>query len=145
MLETSQGFAAEVRHLVEILRSKEPQAQTILVTATMSTAVKKLVTAFLPDLQRIEAEGFHKPVPTARHEFRPLAPGQDKMQLLLETLQSDVVKGRKVLVFCNSMDSCRAVEHTVRERDMPTVCYHGEMPIAARKEAMAQFAGEDQA
>jgi superfamily II DNA/RNA helicase len=142
MLEASGGFAAEVRQLVSILRSKDPPAQTVLVTATMSKAVKQLVTAFLPDLTRIEAAGFHKPVATARHEFRPLMPGGDKMQLLLEVLQSDVAKGRKVLVFCNSMDSCRAVEHTVRERDMPTVCYHGDMPISARKESMAQFAGE---
>lgn len=141
MLEAGGGFAAEVRQLVSILRSKDPPAQTVLVTATMSKAVKQLVTAFLPDLIRIEAAGFHKPVATARHEFRLLSPGGDKMQLLLEVLQSDVAKGRKVVVFCNSMNSCRAVEHTVRERDMPTVCYHGDMPISARKEAMAQFAG----
>jgi superfamily II DNA/RNA helicase len=144
MLESGQGFAEEVRHLVNIMRAKDPPAQTILVTATMSKAVKQLVGSYLPELQRIEAEGFHKPVATARHDFRPLQPGGDKMQQLLEVVQSDVAKGRKVLVFCNSMDSCRAVEHNMRERDVPTVCYHGEMPIPARKEAMAQFAGEEQ-
>jgi superfamily II DNA/RNA helicase len=63
------------------------------------------------------------------------------MQVLLELLQSDMTKGRKALVFCSSMDSCRAVEHTMRERDIDTVCYHGEMPIQARKQSMAQFAG----
>lgn len=142
MLEAGKGFAQEVRHFVNILRAKEPPAQTILVTATMSKAVKQLVTVFLPELQRIEAAGFHQAVSTARHDFRPLPAGQDKMQLLLEVLQSDVNKGRKTLVFCSSMDSCRAVEHTVRERDIPTVCYHGDMPIPLRKDAMARFAGE---
>lgn len=142
MLEAGKGFQAEVRHLVDILRNKaQHPAQTILVSATMTKAVKQLVSAFLPDLQRIEAAGFHRPAAGASHDFRPLTPGGDKMQQLLEVLQSDVAKGRKVLVFCNSMDSCRAVEHTCRERDMPTVCYHGDMPIQARKDAMVQFAG----
>lgn len=49
---------------------------------------------------------------------------------------------RKVLVFCGSVGSCRAVEHFCQDRDLPTVCYHGDMPIAARKESMAAFAGE---
>jgi superfamily II DNA/RNA helicase len=55
--------------------------------------------------------------------------------------QGDVTKRRKVLVFCSSMDSCRAVEHSCQDRDLPTVCYHGDMPIDARRESMAAFAG----
>ena len=40
------------------------------------------------------------------------------------------------------MDSCRAVHHFVTERDIPAVCYHGDMPIPERKEAMLAFAGK---
>jgi len=58
-------------------------------------------------------------------------------------VQGDVRKRRKVLVFCGSVDSCRAVEHHCQEQDLPTVCYHGDMPIASRKESMAAFAGEE--
>ena len=61
MLQSGKGFQAEVQRLVNILRGKSPPAQTILVSATMTKAVKQLVTAFIPDIQRIEAAGFHQP------------------------------------------------------------------------------------
>jgi hypothetical protein len=117
------------------------RAQVVLVSATMTKAVKRLADAQLPNLLRLEASGFHKPTAGARQEFRVLPPGGDKLQMLLELLQADVAKQRKVLVFCGSLDSCRAVEHSCADRDLPTVCYHGDMPIAARKESMALFAG----
>jgi superfamily II DNA/RNA helicase len=118
-----------------------PRLQVVLVSATMTKAVKRLADAQLPNLLRLEASGFHKPTAGARQEFRVLPPGGDKLQMLLEVLQADLAKKRKVLVFCGSMDSCRAVEHSCADRDLPTVCYHGDMPIAARKESMALFAG----
>ncbi len=60
-----------------------------------------------------------------------------RVQLLLP----DGRKPHKALVFCNSVDSCRAVEHHCREAGLPTLCYHGDMPVAARQESMAAFAG----
>lgn len=60
MLESGKGFQAEVSHLLNILKAKSPPAQTLLVSATMTTQVKQLVRGFLPDLTRIEAEGFHR-------------------------------------------------------------------------------------
>lgn len=115
--------------------------QVILVSATMTKAVKRLADTALPDLLRIEASNFHKPTAGAKQEFRVLPQGGDKLQMLLELLQADVRKQRRVLVFCGSMDSCRAVDHACQDSDLPTVCYHGEMPIHARKESMAAFAG----
>lgn len=38
--------------------------------------------------------------------------------------------------------SCRAVEHYCRDASIASVCYHGEMPIEARKASMATFAGQ---
>eukprot|EP00879_Flechtneria_rotunda_P025367 GHRR01026952.1.p1 GENE.GHRR01026952.1~~GHRR01026952.1.p1 ORF type:complete len:415 (+),score=141.71 GHRR01026952.1:145-1389(+) len=136
-----QGFGEEVTQVLDILKRKDPPAQVVLVSATMTRAVKRLADAQLPGLIRLEAAGFHKPTAGARQDFKVLPPGGDKLQLLLEVLQSDVRKRHKVLVFCKSVDSCRAVEHFCQDRDLPTVCYHGDMPIAARKESMAAFAG----
>jgi hypothetical protein len=58
-----------------------------------------------------------------------------------QVLEGEAKRKRRVLVFCNTMDSCRAVEHRCRERELPTVCYHGDMPPLLRKEAMHNFAG----
>lgn len=56
----------------------------------------------------------------------------------LQLLVGDARRGRKALVFCGSVDSCRAVEHAVREAELSCVCYHGEMQVQARQEAMAR-------
>ncbi len=52
-----------------------------------------------------------------------------------------LARNKKLLVFCNSVDSSRAVEHFCREQGMPTVCYNGEMTVTARQDAMVQFSG----
>eukprot|EP00983_Pelagomonas_calceolata_P125867 1161247-Pelagomonas_calceolata.AAC.1 len=52
-----------------------------------------------------------------------------------------LARGKKLLVFCNSVDSSRAVEYFCREQGMPAVCYNGEMTVAARQESMERFSG----
>ena len=59
----------------------------------------------------------------------------------VQVLAPDAKQQRKVLVFCNTVDSCRALEHHCREGGTPTVCYHGDMPVHLRQEAMRKFAG----
>jgi superfamily II DNA/RNA helicase len=76
-----------------------------------------------------------------RPHNQPLPPPRPPTTHAHHRHQPEASKGRKVLVFCNSMDSCRAVEHATQERGLPTVCYHGDMPLQARREAMAAFAG----
>lgn len=46
------------------------------------------------------------------------------------------------MVFCNTLDSCRATEHFLRERGLPTLCYHGDVPLDGRREAITQFTAE---
>lgn len=43
------------------------------------------------------------------------------------------------MVFCNSISSCRAVDHYLTEAGVPTVCFHGEMPAPMRKITIATF------
>lgn len=59
-----------------------------------------------------------------------------------QILAPDLRKMCRVMVFCNTMDSCRAIEHTLTELGVPTLCYHGEMPIDQRKETIKKFSGE---
>lgn len=46
------------------------------------------------------------------------------------------------MVFCNTLDSCRATEHYLREKDVHTRCYHGDVPLDGRREAIAEFTGD---
>jgi superfamily II DNA/RNA helicase len=53
-------------------------------------------------------------------------------------------RGKKLLVFCNTVDSSRAVEYYCREQGLSSVCYNGEMTVAARQESMAKFSAAGQ-
>ena len=46
---------------------------------------------------------------------------------------------KRVMVFCNSISSCRAVDHHLSEAGTPTVCFHGDMPAPMRKVTIATF------
>ena len=53
-----------------------------------------------------------------------------------------MTKGRRAMVFCNTLDSCRATEHFLREKDIQTCCYHGDIPLDGRREAIEEFTGD---
>jgi superfamily II DNA/RNA helicase len=86
-------------------------------------------------------DGLHRSLPNVKHEHVPVK-GKDKLALLAEVLQQHIRKPYKTLVFCNTIDSCRAVEYYMRdpttygsmigvnavEDVIDTVaCYHGEL------------------
>lgn len=139
-----RGFGEEVRQLLLTLKGKSTPVEVVLVSATMTKAVRRVVKEHLPGLKSIETSSLHKGVVGSRHGFSSVPPGGNKVDLLLEILEVEVRKNKKVLVFCNTMDSCRAVEHRCREQDIATVCYHGDMPLPQRKEAINMFAGHGQ-
>ena len=77
----------------------------------------------------------------SRHAFLPLPPGGNKLALLGEVLGADSRRAQKTLVFCNTVDSCRAVEHYAREEGLAAVCYHGDMPPEARQVRAGRVCG----
>ena len=60
----------------------------------------------------------------------------------VQVLGADVAKGRRVMVFCNTLNSCRATEHYLREKEIHTCCYHGDIPLDGRREAIQEFTGD---
>lgn len=64
---------------------------------------------------------------------------------MLQLAEGEQRRGRRVMVFCNTLDSCRAADHHLRERGLPTACYHGDVPLEGRRAAIAAFsvAAED--
>uniref|UniRef100_A0A0G4I0T6 Helicase ATP-binding domain-containing protein n=1 Tax=Chromera velia CCMP2878 TaxID=1169474 RepID=A0A0G4I0T6_9ALVE len=125
--------------------------QLILSTATLTAAARKLLEADkLPSIKFAEVPGLHLGVSSVRHDFVETK-GRDKLEVLRELLKGKLAadsqaerKGKpkpKTLVFCNTIKSCRAVEHALREMDMPSLSYHGEIPPAERKDNFDLFAG----
>ncbi|GAB4845196.1 hypothetical protein Ancab_038605 [Ancistrocladus abbreviatus] len=74
----------------------------------------------------------HKKVASARHDFIKLAGSENKLEALLQVLEPSLAKGNKVMVFCNTLDSSRAVDHFLSENQIYAVNYHGEVPAEQR-------------
>lgn len=49
----------------------------------------------------------------------------------------------RTLVFCNTVKSCRAAEFGLREVDIPTLSYHGEVPSDERTRNLDRFKAGD--
>jgi superfamily II DNA/RNA helicase len=58
---------------------------------------------------------------------------------VLVDLLKEHKKEDKVIVFCNTIDSCRSTEHFLREKGFTTSCYHGDIPPLERKQNYVDF------
>ncbi|CAL8470428.1 g9970 [Coccomyxa elongata] len=138
-----KGFGPEVKAVLGPLRSKAQPASAILVVATLSQAVRKLLDAEFPGLKRVETSSLHRGVLGARHSFLAAPPDSNKLDVLAQVVTGEAARGRRLMVFCNTLDSCRATEHHLRERGVPTLCYHGDIPLDGRRQAIAQFSAAE--
>lgn len=50
----------------------------------------------------------------------------------LQVLEPSLAKGNRVMVFCNTLNSSRAVDHYLSENQISAVNYHGEVPAEQR-------------
>ena len=138
-----RGFGPEVEAILKAVRSKPTPARCVLVSATMTKQVRKLVGENFPTIRTVETSSLHKGVVGARHTFLPVNAGVNKLDLAVQVVEGEVTRGKRVLLFANTLDSCRAAEHHLRECGVPTVCYHGDVPLVERKAAITQFADPD--
>ncbi|KAA6420269.1 MAG: DEAD-box ATP-dependent RNA helicase 39-like [Trebouxia sp. A1-2] len=135
-----RGFGPEVEKVLGPLRSKPEPAHCILVAATLTKPIRRLLEEKFPDMKRLETKSLHKGVAGARHTFLRQTPGQNKLDLLLQVVESEQRRGQKVMIFCNTLDSCRAADKYLQEHDLPSLSYHGDVPLDGRRQAIAAFA-----
>lgn len=47
---------------------------------------------------------------------------------------------KRTIIFCNTINSCRFLDHTLTELGFSTACYHGDIPVDQRPLNFARFA-----
>ncbi|KAL1535155.1 DEAD-box ATP-dependent RNA helicase 39 [Salvia divinorum] len=142
------GFGPDIRKFLAPLRSRASKLdglgfQTVLVTATMTTAVQKLVDEEFQGIAHLRTSSLHKKIASARHDFVKLSGSENKLEALLQVLEPSLAKGNRVMVFCNTLSSSRAVDHFLSENQISTVNYHGEVPAEQRVENLEKFKSND--
>ncbi|KAK1444287.1 dead-box ATP-dependent RNA helicase 50 domain containing protein [Babesia gibsoni] len=89
--------------------------------------------------QLVETAWVDRPNRGVTHEFRYLK-GEDKALELCNLLKYESARRcNKVLVFCNSIQSCRAVEYILRDAGLPATSLHGKIPIMQRRKYYEDF------
>ncbi|KAL5714730.1 DEAD-box ATP-dependent RNA helicase 39 [Ranunculus cassubicifolius] len=142
-----RGFGPDIRKFLaplknRALKSPDQGFQTILVTATMSKAVQALVDEEFEGIVHVRTSSLHKKIANARHDFIELKGDENKLEALIQVLEPSLSKGNRVMVFCNTLNSSRAVDHFLGENQIPTVNYHGEVPAEERVENLKKFKSE---
>ncbi|KAG9458770.1 hypothetical protein H6P81_003278 [Aristolochia fimbriata] len=142
------GFGPDIRKFVGPLKNRaskpdDPGFQTVLVSATMTKAVQKLVDEEFQGISHIRTSTLHKKIASARHDFIKLSGAENKLEALLQVLEPSLAKGNRVMVFCNTLNSSRAVDHFLSENQISTVNYHGEVPAEQRVENLKKFKSDD--
>ncbi|XP_010530131.1 PREDICTED: DEAD-box ATP-dependent RNA helicase 39 [Tarenaya hassleriana] len=143
-----RGFGPDIRKFLAPLknRASKPNGQgfqTVLVTATMTKAVQNLVDEEFQGIEHLRTSSLHKRIATARHDFIKLSGSENKLEALLQVLEPSLARGSKVMVFCNTLNSSRAVDHFLAENQISTVNYHGEVPAEQRVENLKKFKNEE--
>ncbi|KAL6838741.1 hypothetical protein ACP4OV_031455 [Aristida adscensionis] len=143
-----QGFGPDIRKFLAPLKNRAAKPgdqgfQTVLVTATMTKAVQKLIDEEFEGIVHLRTSTFQKRVATARHDFIKLSGAENKLEALMQVLEPSLAKGNKVMVFCNTLNSSRAVDHFLTENQISTVNYHGEVPAEERVENLNKFRNEE--
>lgn len=142
------GFGPDIRKFLGPLKNRAQKSdglgfQTVLVTATMTKGVQKLVDEEFQGIEHLRTSSLHKKIASARHDFLNLSGSENKLEALLQVLEPSLAKGNKVMVFCNTLNSSRAVDHFLSENQLSTVNYHGEVPAEQRVENLNKFKNED--
>ncbi|KAJ7969753.1 DEAD-box ATP-dependent RNA helicase [Quillaja saponaria] len=143
-----RGFGPDIRKFIGPLkhRASKPGGQafqTVLVTATMTKAVQNLVDEEFQGIVHLRTSTLHKKIASARHDFIKLSGSENKLESLLQVLEPSLTKGNRVMVFCNTLNSSRAVDHFLSENNVSTVNYHGEVPAEQRVENLNKFKSDD--
>ncbi|KAF6171002.1 hypothetical protein GIB67_028563 [Kingdonia uniflora] len=143
-----RGFGPDIRKFLSPLKNRASKSddqgfQTVLVTATMTLAVRKLIDEEFEGIVHLRTSTLHKKIASARHDFIILSGSENKLEALLQVLEPSLAKGNRVMVFCNTLNSSRAVDHFLGENKVFTVNYHGEVPAEQRVENLKKFKSED--
>lgn len=133
------GFGDEVKRLLRPLKARPEGKTCVLVSATMPDRLRKLVDDELPGLEYVRTETLHRSAPGLKHRFVDCPGDVDKMSVLEQIVAPEHKSGKKIMIFCNTLPSCVAVERTMAEANIATTQYHGDMTSDARAESMRDF------
>lgn len=149
--ELERILAITTRDLAADPRAAEAAAQGmrvqhVAVGATHPEKAKALYATALPGAKPMLLEDMHTAPPTLKQEFVTCNGPDAKVSAMLELLGAPDEGGKprlgRLVLFCNSQDSARFVEHSLREEGYATASYHGAVPAITRGDNFDDFVAQ---
>lgn len=137
------GFGPQVRTILAQIR---PDAQRLLLSATLPSRVRSLATEMLNDAVEICAsapkDGCSRSVSLVaegvRETYVVLREGRQRWEWLDGKLKQLTANGL-VIVFCRSRGACAALSNRIRCANVPVACVHGETDHGDRVSLLRMF------
>jgi len=138
------GFGADLEKILSLIRKRkrnDGEFQFTAAGATHPPTAVDLYKKYFPGAKFVNVD-LHRPPPGLQQRFISTSPGektQELIALLGEAEKDGSLRGGRIIVFANSTESCRFVDHFLNEKDYSTSCIHGEMPRNRRIEEFEAF------
>lgn len=137
------GFGAEIRAIMDSLNRRRERdgaaVQFVGVGATLTPRVQKRLQRLFPRARMLMSGSMLRASPTVAQRFVDHS-GPNRYATLTQVLRDDPpTQEAQTLVFCNSADSARATQHTLREHGFVAASLHGEIPPAMRAQNYDAF------
>jgi len=138
------SFKAITSELLAKLRKKLEQ-QLIFAGATfpsnLNTSLGHIIDT--EDLEIIQTRHLHRVLPNVYQKFIK-SPKVGRLDYLLDVIEPDVDKKRKVLIFCNKASTAAYINHSLNEQGIPTLHFAGgNMNPSTRQHNLNMFMNED--
>ncbi|XXQ32461.1 RNA helicase [Plasmodiophora brassicae] len=137
--ELDAGLLTPVRNLKA--KAKGGPVQFILVSATMRQQVVADLQAGFPGIETVLSQKLHRLPSAMTVDFVGIG-ARDKVEVLVSTLRQMTTRPihDPVVIFCNTTDSCRAVDHALHDSGFSnTACLHGDILPKTRRENFTKF------
>ncbi|KAA8491354.1 DEAD-box ATP-dependent RNA helicase 39 [Porphyridium purpureum] len=146
-----EGFGPELERVFGRLRRRlrsgtqakemSTDVQFIAVGATHPKAAEELYQVHFPNAKRINVD-LHRTPKGLTQRFINVKPNEKTAELLSflgNSASKAALRGGRMIMFTNSIESCRFVDHFLSEHGFSTSCMHGKIPAETRAANFQQF------
>lgn len=109
--------------------------QFIAAGATHPNGAQEIYAEVFPNAKRIDVD-LHKTPRGLKQRFIYVEPNKKMEEIVTflgEVRRDGVLTGGRMMIFCNTMDSCRFLGHFLTECGYRVACIHGDVPVERRE------------
>ncbi len=127
------GFIDDVRRIIRLCRKDR---QTLLFSATVPDAIKRLIAVHLKDPVEVSIGIKLSPAETVKHEIYPVGAMQkfDLMLALIEQMEID-----SMIIFCRMKSGADRIARWLEDRNYIVAPMHSDLPQKVRTRSLEDF------